>query len=184
MIRYVRVGIDGLARYRAVLLETYAEVWAADIAVDPFMRVERFDERLAGHSRMPGWGVVIGYDDDVVAGYAYGASVPAGGEARWRTVVPPVPEDVAHEPGGRTFVLFELMVRSPWRKQGIALAIHEGLLAERPESRVLLTVDPDHPKVQALYESWGYERIGVKQPVPDSPVYAVMVREPLRRSTR
>lgn len=36
-----------------------------------------------------------------------------------------------------------------------------------------------HPKVQGLYESWGYAKAGEQQPFADSPVYAVMVK-PLR----
>ena len=36
--------------------------------------------------------------------------------------------------------------------------------------------------VQAMYESWGYRKVGVRQPFPDSPVYAVMLAElPLAR---
>ncbi|AZM54744.1 acetyltransferase [Streptomyces sp. WAC 01529] len=34
-----------------------------------------------------------------------------------------------------------------------------------------------HPKVQGLYESWGYVKAGEQQPFGDSPVYAVMVKE-------
>ncbi|OKJ48607.1 acetyltransferase [Streptomyces sp. CB02009] len=30
--------------------------------------------------------------------------------------------------------------------------------------------------LQALYESWGYRKIGERQPFADSPVYAVMLR--------
>jgi hypothetical protein len=33
----------------------------------------------------------------------------------------------------------------------------------------VLLVDPDHPNVQALYGSWGYRQIGIRQPFPDSP---------------
>jgi hypothetical protein len=38
-------------------------------------------------------------------------------------------------------------------------------------------VDTTHPKVQALYESWGYRKIGEGQPFTDSPVYAVMLAD-------
>ncbi len=31
--------------------------------------------------------------------------------------------------------------------------------------------------VQALYESWGYRKVGERQPFPDSPVYAVMLAD-------
>lgn len=61
------------------------------------------------------------------------------------------------------------MVRPAWRKTGTAAALHRALLADRPEHLAAFLVDPDHPKVQALYESWGYRPIGTRQPFPDSP---------------
>nr|WP_313897005.1 acetyltransferase [Streptomyces sp. GC420] len=41
----------------------------------------------------------------------------------------------------------------------------------------MLLVDVTHPKVQALYEAWGYAGVGEQQPFADSPVYAVMVKD-------
>lgn len=38
-------------------------------------------------------------------------------------------------------------------------------------------VDPDHPKVRALYERWGYEKVGHRQPFPDTPNFAVTLRK-------
>jgi hypothetical protein len=45
-------------------------------------------------------------------------------------------------------------------------------------------VDPGHPKVQALYETWGYRQVGNRRPFPDSPNFVVMLRglPPRRRS--
>jgi len=42
---------------------------------------------------------------------------------------------------------------------------------------VALSVDTTHPKVQALYESWGYRKGGESRPFADSPLYALMVAE-------
>ncbi len=33
-----------------------------------------------------------------------------------------------------------------------------------------------HPRVQALYETWGYEKQDEAEPFDDSPLYAVVVR--------
>jgi hypothetical protein len=41
----------------------------------------------------------------------------------------------------------------------------------------VLLVDVTHPKVQSLYETWGYDKVGEQRPFADSPTYAVMVRE-------
>ena len=68
------------------------------------------------------------------------------------------------------------MVRPKWRKTGTAERLHAALLENRPEALAVLLVDPDHPKVQALYETWRYRKIGNRQPFPDSPDFAVMLR--------
>lgn len=67
-------------------------------------------------------------------------------------------------------------MRPQWRKQGVSDRLHEALLTERGEDLAVLLVDVTHPKVHALYETWGYEKAGDQQPFADSPVYAVMVK--------
>lgn len=64
---------------------------------------------------------------------------------------------------------YEGTVRRPDRPQ----------LADRknPLAHPVLTVDVTHPKVQAMYESWGYRKVGEDQPFPDSPLFAVMLAE-------
>ncbi|MFC8270056.1 acetyltransferase [Streptomyces cinereoruber] len=68
------------------------------------------------------------------------------------------------------------MVRSKWRKTGLADQLHTTLVAPRPEPLTVLLVDTTHPRVQALYETRGYRKVGEQQPFADSPLYAVMVR--------
>ncbi|WP_234354645.1 acetyltransferase [Streptomyces sp. NRRL WC-3618] len=60
--------------------------------------------------------------------------------------------------------------------------MHETLLAERDEERATLLVDPTRSegRLKAVYESWGYRDIGDQQPFDDSPVFATMLRDPLR----
>jgi hypothetical protein len=41
----------------------------------------------------------------------------------------------------------------------------------------VLQVDVEHPKVQALYETWSFRKLGERQPFPDTPVYAVTVAQ-------
>lgn len=50
-------------------------------------------------------------------------------------------------------------------------------MKERAEDLAVLLVDVTHPKVQTLYESWKYAKVGEQQPFADSPVYAVMVKD-------
>ncbi|MFE4054998.1 GNAT family N-acetyltransferase [Streptomyces sp. NPDC059096] len=170
--RYNRDEFDIL---RPTLSELYAEVYA-DRLSDPFFSMERFQERLEGHISRPGWEAVVGYDGSEPIGYAYGSPLPER-TRWWAGMLTPLPEEETDETGGRrTLALFELMVRAPWRKTGSAQRIHEELLAGRSEERVTLLVEPTHPKVQKLYENWGYENVGDQRPFPDAPVYATMLR--------
>ncbi|WP_435191948.1 hypothetical protein [Streptomyces sp. bgisy126] len=63
-----------------------------------------------------------------------------------------------------------------WRKTGAAEQPHTALLADRPEALAVLLVDPAHPKIQSLYEAWGYRQVGNRQPFPHSPNFTVMLR--------
>lgn len=158
------------------LVELYREIYAAELA-QPFFSVERFEERLRSHSSVPGWECVVGRVDDVAVGYAYGFPFRRGGG--WSGLRTPVDPALTEETGNRTFALCEIMVREPWRKTGVAYAIHEELMGQRTEERAQLLVEPTHPRVRALYERWGYTWVAKRQPFADSPVYDTMIR-PLR----
>ncbi|MFH8582167.1 acetyltransferase [Streptomyces zaomyceticus] len=68
------------------------------------------------------------------------------------------------------------MVRPKWRATGLSEQLHTELVGQHPEPLAALLVDVTHPRVQALYETWGYRKIGEHQPFADSPLYAVMLR--------
>ncbi|MFI9026283.1 GNAT family N-acetyltransferase [Streptomyces sp. NPDC053560] len=170
----IRYGEDQLDAIRPTLVALYGEVYEDQLS-DPFFSIDRFTQRLNSHASRSGWEAVVAYDGGQAAGYAYAATLPEG-SGWWRGMLDPLPEEEAREDGKRTLALFELMVRRPWRGTGLAERIHEELLRTRTEERVTLLVEPTHPKVQRLYESWGYENIGDQRPFADSPVYATMVR--------
>ncbi|MFE9404839.1 GNAT family N-acetyltransferase [Streptomyces sp. NPDC006530] len=164
------------ARLRPLLLEVYAEAYADVIETDPFASVDRSAEGLVGWSAKPDWSCVVGHDSNGQAvGYAYGAPLPA--DARWwRGLLTEVPADVVAETGTRTYALSELMVRTPWRKTGTARRLHDALLAQRTEERATLLVDQTHPKVHALYQSWGWATLGDLSPrLPDAPLFHTML---------
>jgi len=163
------------AEIRQQLLDVYAEVYAEAARTDPFATVDRFAQGLDGWSRRPGWTCVVGYDQDQPVGYAYGAPLPPGAPW-WGGLLTTVPADVIEETGTRTYALSELMVRLPWRKTGTARKLHDALLAGRPEDRATLLVDQEHPKVHALYESWGWRTLGDLRPrIPDAPLFHAML---------
>lgn len=156
------------------LISVYAEVYQVEAAADPFFSVERYTERLHSHASAPRWGCALGDVEGEPVGYAYGFGYTAA--SRWRDLLTEVPAEELVETDNRTFALCEIMVRAPWRRTGIARALHDELLARRSEERSSLLVDQEHPRVRALYESWGYRWMGVMQPFPDSPRYDAMLR--------
>ena len=157
------------------LVEVYAEVYAREIAEDEFFSVGSFEDRLRGHTSAPNWEAVVGSVDGQVVGYAYGYTLRAG-RSWWVALRTPVDdESLIEETGSRTFGLAEIMVKGPWRKRGIARAIHDELLARRAEERAALFVERAHPRVRALYEGWGYRWLGEVLPFPDAPVYDAMI---------
>ncbi|MGW7351013.1 N-acetyltransferase family protein [Streptomyces sp. NPDC054784] len=159
-------GHDDLSDIRQVLIDAQRDVYSGRMADDEFrQKFPWFVDHWGGH---PGFSCVIAYDGDQVAGFAYGA--PAKDEREWWR------EHLNAAPAkSRTFHFSELQVRERWRKTGTSKRLHQALLDARDEDLVALLVDVTHPKVQAVYESWGYRKIGEDQPFPDSPVFAVML---------
>lgn len=168
-----RFSVDDLEHIRQVLLDVYVEVYA-DRLTGPFFSAERFIDRLNSQITAPRWEAVIGYHDDQPIGYAYGASLRPN-TTLWQNMDPVPSESFIAESAGRTFFMFELMLRTPWRKRGLSKHLHDALLAGRSETRTALTVEHDHPRVRALYESWGYTNMGADRPMADAPLYDVMV---------
>jgi GNAT superfamily N-acetyltransferase len=165
-------GHDDLPEIRQTLLDVHGDVYAAEMEDEFNQRFPWFVDHWGGH---PEFACVIAHDGAEVVGFAYGAPAKDGWEW-WR-------EHLEAVPGGTTtFHFSELMVREQWRKTGVAERLHRALMDARDEDLAALLVDAAHPRVQALYESWGYRKAGEDQPFPDSPVFAVMLVDlPLSR---
>ena len=157
------------------LFALYAQVYAEQLS-DPFYSVGRFAERFAGHSERPGFRLITGEVDGELVGYTYGGPLP-GRTKWWQGLRGEIAPDLLTEDGRRTFALNEIMVKEAWRRRGIARSLHDVLLADRPEQRATLLVDPGNTPARTAYFSWGWELLGHLQPFPDAPVYDALVVE-------
>ncbi|MBL1285630.1 GNAT family N-acetyltransferase [Streptomyces sp. For3] len=154
--------------FKQMLIDVHADSYAEAMDNEFNQRFPWFVDHWSG---MDGFTCVVAFEDEEPTGFAYGAPLQVGREW-WRST--------AFEPNNgytATYAVSEVMVRPKWRKQGIADRLHEALLSRRNEDLAVLLVDVTHPKVQDLYERWGYRKTGEQQPFADSPVYAVMVRD-------
>ncbi|MFI5799049.1 N-acetyltransferase [Streptomyces sp. NPDC051677] len=173
-------------KYRQLILDIHVEVRTQfGLMKDSFNAVERFDERLTSYASRDGWEAVIALQGDEPAGYIFGGPL-AVGSLWWSTMRQTPPDDFTRETGTRTFAVQEVLVRKAFRGTagaGASRLLHEKLLAERHEERATLLVDPTRSdgRLKAVYESWGYRDIGEQQPFDDSPVFATMLRDPLRQ---
>src|SRR5262249_58759633 len=110
--------------------------------------------QLAGRSgvrrRQPGFVLAEARHGRYLVGYASGMPLRPS-TSWWRDLTAQLPAEVTAEHPGRTFALADLVVRASWRRQGIARALHDLLLAGRTEERATLTVLPAAPPApQAL----------------------------------
>jgi ribosomal protein S18 acetylase RimI-like enzyme len=160
-----RFGHGDLPLIRQTILDIHADAYA-DMRDDEF--VQKFPWFVDHWGGNPGFSCVIAYDGDQAVGFAYGAPANPGREW-WREHMNPAPVK------DRTFSFSEMAVRTGWRKIGAGKQLADALMDGRDEDLAVLLVDPDHPRVQALYESWGYRKVGDRRPFPDSPTYAVMI---------
>ncbi|MFM9700143.1 GNAT family N-acetyltransferase [Streptomyces europaeiscabiei] len=153
--------------FKKMLMDVHADAYA-DAMDDEFN--QRFAWFVEHWTSMEGFTCVVAFDGEEPTGFAYGAPLKDGREW-WRSTT--------YQPNNgytATYAVSEVMVRPQWRKQGISEQLHTALLKERTEDLAVLLVDVTHPKVQELYESWGYLKVGEQQPFADSPLYAVMVK--------
>jgi len=112
-------------------------------------------------------------------GYLVGcaAGMPLGPSTSWwKDLTAPVPAEVTAEHPGRAFALTELLVRPPWRRQGIAGSLHDLLLDGRPGERATLAVLPGAIAAQMAFRTWGWSRVArTRGPQDGAPVLDVLV---------
>ena len=145
----------------------------AEVYADPPYRQaddKEYPRQLAVRRRQPGFVLAEARNGGYLVGYA--AGMPLRPSTSWWTeLTTPLPADVTAEHPGRTFALTELLVRASWRRQGIAAALHDLILAGRPEERATAVVWPAAGAAQNAFRTWGWRKVArTRDPAPGSPV--------------
>ncbi|MCQ4045789.1 GNAT family N-acetyltransferase [Streptantibioticus rubrisoli] len=169
-------ALDQLDAFLPAYVEVYVEPPYSEGPKD----VKEFTERFARQAATrPHFRLVLARDDEgQVIGFTYGYCLPA--DTRWWSGLqqPPADPGFTRETGERTFAVIELAVRRPWRRSGVATALHTALLAGMPAERVTLTVrpEPEAAPARQAYNRWGYRSLGPSRPWDDAPLYTAMIR--------
>jgi GNAT superfamily N-acetyltransferase len=134
-----------------------------------------FADRLRVQGRQPGFVLALARHGEYLVGYAAGMPLRPS-TSWWRDLTAPLPDELTAEHAGRTFALVDLLVRASWRRQGIGRALHDLVLAGRPEERATLVVPPAAVPAQQAFRSWGWRKIGrTRDAAPGAPVSDVLV---------
>jgi len=168
--------LDGAqaAGHEADLEALHAEVYA-----DPPYRLQQdaaaFAHRFRVQRRQPGFVLAEARHGDYLVGYAAGMPLRPS-TSWWRDLTTPLPDEITTELGGRTFALTEMAVRALWRRQGIARALHDLILAGRGEERATATVLPAAGAAQNAFRAWGWRKVArTRRPQAGAPVFDVLL---------
>ena len=151
------------------------EVFGADDADDA--DDADFARRLGVWRRQPGFVLAEARHGGYLVGYACGLPLRPSTDW-WRDVTAPPPAAITDEHPGRTFALTQLLVRSSWRRQGIATELLDLLLNGRAEERATVKLPPTAAAAaQTVFRNWGWAKVArARGRAPSAPVSDILTR--------
>jgi ribosomal protein S18 acetylase RimI-like enzyme len=173
-LRIERRDGPGTLDLRGEILAVYGASHA-DQMHDPWAHPDRFWERLVElYAPAKDFGLVAGWLRDELVGYAFGS--PLLSDPIWQDVRKGMPDKTLPSEPQPLYVFREFAVHPAHQRRGYGRALHDALLAGRPELLAYLCVRPDNP-AKLAYSSWGWRQVGQLKPFEDSPLFDVMVKE-------
>jgi len=159
------------------LLSLYSDVYGvAPYVGDPFFSVETYAQRLTGALEMSGFEIFTASVGQTIVGSVHGVTLPPDVKW-WESLKDSIPDEFIEAANrGTIFWLRELMVREPYRNNGLGRALHDRLRESRAEEFVTMTVIIDNEPARSAYLRWGYEIIGRIRHSPESPLYDAMIQ--------
>ena len=136
---------------------------------------ETFARQFRVWRRQQGFVLAEARHGDYLIGFAAGMPLRPS-TSWWKDLTTSLPAEVSTEHSGRTFALTELLVRTSWRRQGIAGSLHDLILDGRPEERATLAVPPAATAAQKAFRKWGWSRVArTHGPHHGSPALDVLI---------
>jgi hypothetical protein len=153
----------------------YAEACADPPSGPAAEHAALFADRFRVQRRQPGFILAGARHGDYLVGCAFGMPLrPA--TSWWHHLTTPLSAEITTEHPGRTFALAGLLVRAPWRRQGIGHDLHDLILRNRPEERATITLPPGAAPAQGAARMWGWRKVArQRDPRPGSPVLDILL---------
>ncbi|MGW5880059.1 GNAT family N-acetyltransferase [Nocardiopsis terrae] len=141
-------------------VEIYEEVYAHALHL-PDHNDPPFRERLAFSAARPGFRLTSCHADGEPAAFVYGYTLPTT-TGWWDgfTPAPDVEDDLAHEWPGRTFGVCEALIRTPYRRSGLAERMAPFLLSGRDEERAAGLVAETNTHALEIFLRNGWRQVG------------------------
>ncbi len=135
-----------------------------------------FARRLRVWRRQPGFVLAEARHGGYLVGYACGLPLRPSTDW-WRETTAPLPAALTEERPGRTFALTQLLVRSSWRRQGIASELLDLILSDRAEERATVKLPPTAAAAQTVFRNWGWAKVArTRGPASSAPASDILTR--------
>jgi GNAT superfamily N-acetyltransferase len=155
-----RQSVDNVPVLLDDICTVYADAYGQVPGEDLVVKVDAFRDRATKALARPGYELVSAKAGHDLAGFVFGYTLPV--DTHWWDDLAPVPSAAfVREDGRRTFVVAEIEVARKWQGSGIGRALHDEILAARPEERATLATGPGADTARAIYERWGWQKAGV-----------------------
>lgn len=156
---------DGARALLDEICVVYADAYGQVPGEDSALKVSAFRGRATKALTRPGYDLMTAHEGDELAGFVFGYALTA--DTHWWDDLTPRPSpDFLRENGTRTFVMAEIEVGQKWQGSGVGRALHDAILGRRGEERATLATGPGAETARAIYERWGWQKVGT---VPGTP---------------
>jgi ribosomal protein S18 acetylase RimI-like enzyme len=115
-----------------------------------------------------------GTDDEEIAGYVYGYTLPVD-TLWWHGLKPPADPAVVREHPGRTVGLCEALIGPEFQRAGIGERLFYDFLAGRPEERAAALVATTNTVILDRFAAHGWSVLGELEPYPGWSPHAALV---------